>query len=186
MYAVIRTGGKQYKVSVGDVLEVEHLAARDQNLRFTPVLVVTDDGRTIYGARELKAYSVEARMLGDAKGDKVTVFKYRPKTGYATKRGHRQLYSLIEVTGIGGGPGGAAAHVETPVPETPAETPEPETPEPETPAETPEPEARAMREPEMAASREPGMDAEQTSATSPDGAKPAAVGSEDAEPAEDS
>jgi large subunit ribosomal protein L21 len=172
VYAVIRTGGKQYKVSVGDVLEVEHLSARDENLRFTPVLVVTDDGRTIYGARDLKAFTVEAKMLGDAKGDKVTVFKYRPKTGYATKRGHRQLYSLIEVTGIAGGEGGAAAPAETGA--APA------------PAGGTEPEAAATEEPEPAATPEPETAGEPTSDTAPAGAQPPAAGAGDAEAGEGS
>lgn len=101
MYAVIKTGGKQYKVTQGDVLEIEHLNIKGENTTFTPILVVTDDGQTVYGAKELKAYTVSAKLLGDAKGDKLTVFKYRPKSGYASKTGHRQLYSLIEITGIG-------------------------------------------------------------------------------------
>lgn len=101
MYAVIKTGGKQYKVSQGDVVEIEHLSVKGDSTTFTPILVVTDDGQTIYGAKELKSYTVSAKILGDAKGDKLTVFKYRPKSGYASKTGHRQLYSLIEITGIG-------------------------------------------------------------------------------------
>jgi len=101
MYAVIKTGGKQYKVTQGDTLEVEHLVAKDGTASFTPVLIVDDGGETIYGAKALKEYVVSAKVLGDAKGDKVTVFKYRPKSGYASKSGHRQLYSLIEITGIG-------------------------------------------------------------------------------------
>lgn len=101
MYAVIKTGGKQYKVAEGDTLEVEHLVAKDGTASFTPVLVVDDGGETIYGAKALKEYVVAAKVLGDAKGDKVTVFKYRPKSGYAAKSGHRQLYSLIEITSIG-------------------------------------------------------------------------------------
>ena len=101
MYAVIRTGGKQYRVNEGDTLEVEHLAVKGKKVTFTPVLVVTDDGKTIYGRKELRPYSVVAKILGDAKGSKVDVFKYRPKSGYSVKHGHRQLYSLIEITSIG-------------------------------------------------------------------------------------
>lgn len=103
MYAVIRTGGKQYKVTKGDVLEVEHIKLKsDQDVtNLTPVLVVTDDGKTISGLKDLSDYRVGVKVLGDTKGDKVTVFKYRNKTGYASKSGHRQLYSLIEITSIG-------------------------------------------------------------------------------------
>lgn len=101
MYAVIKTGGKQYKVYQGDVIEIEHLSVKGDATTFTPILVVKDNGETVYGAKELKGYTVSAKVLGDAKGDKLTVFKYRPKSGYASKTGHRQLYSLIEITGIG-------------------------------------------------------------------------------------
>jgi large subunit ribosomal protein L21 len=101
MYAVIKTGGKQYRVSPGDVLEVEHLVAKGNQVTFTPVLIVTEKGETIYGSKNLKPYPVKAKLIGDAKGDKVTVLKYRPKSGYKTKAGHRQLYSVIEITSIG-------------------------------------------------------------------------------------
>lgn len=103
MYAVIKTGGKQYKVTEGDVLEVEHIRLKGEETTtdLTPILVVTDEGKAIHGAKELAGYKVGVKMLGDAKGDKVTVFKYRPKSGYASKTGHRQLYSLIEITSIG-------------------------------------------------------------------------------------
>ena len=117
MYAVIRTGGKQYRVTPGDVLEVEHLSVKGEDVRFTPLLVSTDDGRTLHG-REAGEFPVSARLLGDAKGDKITVFKYRNKTGYAAKTGHRQLYSLIEITAIGDG--GAEAVPEAPAAETTA------------------------------------------------------------------
>ncbi|HYR63099.1 MAG TPA: 50S ribosomal protein L21 [Actinomycetota bacterium] len=104
MYAVIRTGGKQYRVKAGDVLEIEHLSDKGDDVSFTPILVSTDDGRTLIG-NEAGAYPVAAKMLGDAKGDKVIVFKYKNKSGYAVRNGHRQLYSLIEITSIGGGNG---------------------------------------------------------------------------------
>ena len=101
MYAVIRTGGKQYRVQPGDILEVEHLSVKGEDVRFTPLLVSTDDGQTIHGSGT-GDYPVAARMLGDAKGEKIVVFKYRNKSGYASKTGHRQLYSRIEITSIGG------------------------------------------------------------------------------------
>jgi large subunit ribosomal protein L21 len=101
MYAVIRTGGKQYKVSEGETLEVEHLSVKGDRVTFAPILVVTDEGKTIYGRRELKPYTVTAKLVGETKGDKIDVFKYRPKSGYAVRRGHRQLQSVIEITSIG-------------------------------------------------------------------------------------
>ena len=122
MYAVIRTGGKQYRVKAGDVLEVEHLSAKDPNLSFKPIIVSTDDGRTLHG-REVADFTVGAKMLGDAKGDKVIVFKYKNKTGYANRTGHRQLYSLIEITSIASS---SAQPEPQPEPE-PAAEPEPQT-----------------------------------------------------------
>jgi large subunit ribosomal protein L21 len=103
MYAVIKTGGKQYKVTPGDVLEVEHLKIKgdDPTLTLTPLLVVDDDGNTISGVKNLAGYKVGVKVVGDTKGDKITVFKYRNKSGYRQKTGHRQQYSLIEITSIG-------------------------------------------------------------------------------------
>jgi len=101
MYAVIKTGGKQYRVSEGDTIEVEHLSLKGDEATFTPILVSTDDGETLIGNEALKGYEVAVKVIGDAKGDKISVLKYRPKSGYAVKSGHRQLYSLIEVVAIG-------------------------------------------------------------------------------------
>ncbi len=104
MYAVIKTGGKQYKVTAGDVLEVEHLKIKgdDPTLDLTPLLVVDDDGKAISGSKDLASYKVGVKVVGDTKGDKITVFKYRNKSGYRQKTGHRQQYSLIEIISIGG------------------------------------------------------------------------------------
>ncbi len=96
MYAVIKTGGKQQKVKAGDVVEVEKIVHEGQTVTFHPILVVDDDGRTHVGAEAAKAV-VTAKPLGEKKGDKVKIFKYRPKTGYARKAGHRQMLTLLEV-----------------------------------------------------------------------------------------
>lgn len=100
MYAVIKAGGKQQKVSPGDVIEVEfvHGGPGDQ-VTFTPLLVVDDEGRTHFG-KELARAVVRGRLLGEKKGEKVKVFKYRPKTGYARRAGHRQLYTLVEIVDV--------------------------------------------------------------------------------------
>ena len=96
MYAVIKTGGKQHKVKAGDVIEVEKLVHDGESITFHPILVVDDDGTTHVGQEAAKA-TVTATPLGEQKGDKVKVFKYRPKTGYAKKTGHRQMYTLLEI-----------------------------------------------------------------------------------------
>jgi large subunit ribosomal protein L21 len=96
MYAVIKAGGKQHRVQPGDVIEVEKVIGADETLTFTPLLVVDDDGTALTGSKIAKA-KVTAKAVGETKGDKVKVVKYRPKTGYAKKTGHRQQYSLIEI-----------------------------------------------------------------------------------------
>jgi large subunit ribosomal protein L21 len=100
MYAVIKAGGKQHRVSVGDVVEVELVhGGDDESVTFQPLLVVDDDGHTHVGKEVAKA-QVKAKLAGEKKGDKVKVFKYRPKSGYAKTQGHRQMYTLVEVTDI--------------------------------------------------------------------------------------
>jgi large subunit ribosomal protein L21 len=100
MYAVIKTGGKQHKVKTGDVLEVELLGDEEgDTVTFTPLLVVDDDGKSHVGKDIAKA-TVKAKLLGEQKGDKVKVFRYRPKTGYSKRQGHRQTMTLIEIKEI--------------------------------------------------------------------------------------
>ena len=99
MYAVIKTGGKQQKVSAGDVIEVEKLVGAEETITFTPLLVVEDDGTTHAGPAASKA-TVTAKPLGEKKGDKIKIFKYRPKTGYARRAGHRQQLTLLEIQDV--------------------------------------------------------------------------------------
>ena len=100
MYAVIRAGGKQHRVKPGDVIEIDLVRRADSGqLTFTPLLVVDDDGKTHVGKDVAKA-QVTAKVLGQQKGDKVDIFKYRPKTGYARRQGHRQMYTLVEIEGV--------------------------------------------------------------------------------------
>ena len=97
MYAVIKVGGKQERVSPGDVIEVELMKVDPgSSVEFEPVLIVDDDGKAHHGKGLSKA-RVTAKLLGDKKGDKVRVFKYRPKSGYRRTQGHRQLMTLLEV-----------------------------------------------------------------------------------------
>jgi large subunit ribosomal protein L21 len=99
MYAVIKTGGKQHKVKAGDVIEVEKIVHEGETVTFQPLLVVDDDGGTHVGAEAAKA-TVTAKPLGEKKGDKVRIFKYRPKSGYAQRAGHRQLLTLLEIESV--------------------------------------------------------------------------------------
>src|SRR5919198_183363 len=99
MYAVIKAGGKQQKVQAGDVIEVELMHADGDQVELHPILVVDDDGKTHYG-KEAQRAVVVAKLGGEQKGDKVKVFKYRPKTGYSKRQGHRQLMTLLEIQDI--------------------------------------------------------------------------------------
>jgi large subunit ribosomal protein L21 len=100
MYAVIKAGGKQQKVKAGDVIEIELMRPSAENeVTFTPILVVDDDGKTHFG-KDLGKAVVRAKLLGEQKGEKVKVFKYRQKTGYSRTQGHRQTYTLVEIEDV--------------------------------------------------------------------------------------
>jgi large subunit ribosomal protein L21 len=99
MYAIIRTGGKQAKVSEGDVIDVELLRGEGE-VEFTPLLVVDSKGKVYSGREKLKTAKVTAKIVGTSAGDKIDIFKYKSKTGYRRRAGHRQKYTTIEVTKI--------------------------------------------------------------------------------------
>jgi large subunit ribosomal protein L21 len=99
MYAIISTGGKQAKVSEGDVLSVERIKETGK-VSYTPLLIVQDDGSVIADPAKLEKASVSAEVLGEAAGPKIDIFKYKNKTGYRRRIGHRQKYTTIKVTGI--------------------------------------------------------------------------------------
>jgi large subunit ribosomal protein L21 len=97
MYAVIQTGGKQYRVAEGDRLDVELLDGDDVTLQ--PVLLV--DGDDVFSTRSaLEGAAVTARIVGEAKGPKIKGFTYKNKSNQRRSWGHRQHYSTIEITGI--------------------------------------------------------------------------------------
>jgi large subunit ribosomal protein L21 len=130
MYAVIKTGGKQHKVKPGDVIEVEYLHGEQETLTFHPLLVVDDDGTTHFG-KDAERAVVTAKLLGEQKGDKVRVFKYKNKTGYTRKTGHRQLMTLVEIAevSLGGAPKKATAKKTAEPASEPVEEPVAEAPE---------------------------------------------------------
>lgn len=126
MYAVIKAGGKQHKVKTGDVLEVELVhGGHEETVTFAPLLVVDDEGGAHFG-KDLAKAVVKAKLVGEQKGDKVKVFKYRPKSGYQSTRGHRQRYTLIEIEDIALAASKPAARKKA---EKPEETEKPEKPE---------------------------------------------------------
>lgn len=101
MYAIIRTGGKQSKVHEGDVIDVERLKNVGETVEFTPLLVVDADGNAVSDRTRLSDIKVQARVLGEAQGSKVDIFKYKNKSGNRRRQGHRQKYTTLEVTSIG-------------------------------------------------------------------------------------
>jgi len=100
MYAIIRAGGKQAKVKAGDVIEIERVKDAVDSLTFTPIMVVGEDGSTLTDRDSLSDVKVVAEVLGETKGDKIDIFKYKNKTGYRRHMGHRQTYTQIRVTSI--------------------------------------------------------------------------------------
>jgi large subunit ribosomal protein L21 len=103
MYAIIETGGKQYRVSEGDIIRVEKLAAAEgQVVEFDRVLAVSRDGELLVGKPWLENAKVTATVLKHGKSDKIIVFKYKPKKNYRRKQGHRQPFSEIKIEKIEG------------------------------------------------------------------------------------
>lgn len=101
MYAVIKTGGKQYKVTEGDVLRVEKLNAEvNATVELDNVLLVADGDNVKVGTPVVEGAKVLAEVLSQGKGAKVINFKYKPKKAYHRKKGHRQLFTEIKVVSI--------------------------------------------------------------------------------------
>ncbi|MCI8755406.1 MAG: 50S ribosomal protein L21 [Oscillospiraceae bacterium] len=101
MYAIISTGGKQYRVSEGDVIFIEKLEAQqDEEVKFENVLAVGKDDGIIAGTPTVAGAVVTGKVLKNGKGKKITVFTYRPKKGSARKMGHRQPYTKVEIGSI--------------------------------------------------------------------------------------
>jgi large subunit ribosomal protein L21 len=103
MYAVVKTGGKQTRVTEGERVQVEHLgAAVGDEVTLTPVLLV--DGDVVLSTpAELEGAGVTGRIVGEAKGPKITGFTYKHKTRSRRRWGHRQGYDVVEITGISAG-----------------------------------------------------------------------------------
>lgn len=101
MYAVIKTGGKQYQVKAGDVIFIEKIDAEDgATVTFDEVLLVGGEEGVKVGTPTVSGATVEGKVLGQTKGKKVIVFKYKPKKGYRNKTGHRQPYTKVEIASI--------------------------------------------------------------------------------------
>lgn len=100
MYAIIATGGKQYKVAEGDIIKIEKLGAdAGETVTFDQVLAV-NNGELMLGSPTVAGASVSATVMKEAKAKKVIVYKYKSKTGYHKKNGHRQLYTQVKIDKI--------------------------------------------------------------------------------------
>lgn len=101
MYAIIETGGKQYKVAEGDIITVEKLGVEaGQDYTFDKVLVLAKDGDVKIGAPYVDGAAVKASVIGDGREKKVVVYKYKPKKGFHKKRGHRQPFTKLQIKAL--------------------------------------------------------------------------------------
>lgn len=101
MYAIIETGGKQYKVSQGDVLFIEKLPVQaDEVITFDKVVMIGSEDGVKVGAPTVENAEVTAKVIKNGKSKKITVFTYKPKKNCKRKMGHRQPYTKVEITGI--------------------------------------------------------------------------------------
>lgn len=101
MYAIIKTGGKQYRVEEGQVIYIEKLdTAADETVTFDEVLSVVDGDKVNFGAPLVKGASVSATVLEHGKGKKIRIFKYKSKSNYRRRQGHRQPYTKVRIDAI--------------------------------------------------------------------------------------
>jgi large subunit ribosomal protein L21 len=102
MYAIIKTGGKQYRVAVGDIIDVELLSSdAGAQIEFGDVLFAYDGSKTHIGAPSIANFPVYGEVLGQVSGEKVTSLKYKASHNQCRKWGHRQKYTRVKITGIG-------------------------------------------------------------------------------------
>ena len=101
MYAIVKAGGHQEKVEVGDVILVNRLNAKKGDTVEFPAALVVDGSKVILGAKDLAKLTVKAEVANDeAKGPKISIMKYKNKTGVARRKGHRQQLTLVKITAI--------------------------------------------------------------------------------------
>ena len=101
MYAIIETGGKQYKAAVGDILFIEKLNVEaGETVKFDKVLLISDNGEIKAGTPYVDGAVVEAKLEKNGKGKKIRIFKYKAKKTYRRRIGHRQPYSKVVITAV--------------------------------------------------------------------------------------
>ncbi len=102
MYAIVKTGGKQYRVEQGDTIYVEKIEANEGDTVSFDVLMLGKDGDAVVGTPVVAGAKVEGKVLGQVKSAKVIVYKYKAKKNERKKQGHRQPYTKVEITAIQG------------------------------------------------------------------------------------
>ncbi|OUZ06511.1 50S ribosomal protein L21 [Aeromicrobium sp. PE09-221] len=100
MYAIVRNGGGQAKVAVGDVIEIDKVQATEGESVTLPAVLLVDGDDVTSAADALAKVTVNAEVLGATKGPKIVIQKYKNKTGYKKRQGHRQKYTQVKITGI--------------------------------------------------------------------------------------
>ena len=102
MYAIVKTGGKQYKVAVGDTVEIEKLTGAAGAEVTLPALLVVDGATVTSDAKALAGVKVSAEVVAQTKGPKIRIHKYKNKTGYHKRQGHRQQLTQLKITSVTG------------------------------------------------------------------------------------
>ncbi len=100
MYAIVRSGAKQQKVAVGDVIEIDKVDAVPGDSLSLPAVLLVDGDSVTFDANALASVAVQAEVVGATKGPKITILKFKNKTGYRKRQGHRQHYTQVKVTAI--------------------------------------------------------------------------------------
>jgi large subunit ribosomal protein L21 len=101
MYAIVKTGGKQYKVAEGDIIKIEKLEANvGETVTFKDVKLLEKDGAAIVDPKQLESVAVEGKVLAQEKAKKIIILKFKRRTGYLKKRGHRQRHTRLQITKI--------------------------------------------------------------------------------------
>lgn len=130
MYAIFDNGNKQYKVSVGDTVKVEKLAAKEGETVTFPVVMTADDNGAVACGSEVEKVAVTAEVIGHGKDKKLIVFKYKAKKNERKKQGHRQPYTTVKITAIGAAEAKKKSTAKKPAPVKEAPVAEGETPAP--------------------------------------------------------